>query len=71
MRGGVYDEILPEPEGNPEGGAQGISRGFRQYFILYPDSSHNTVILNPLIANIFLIAIFSRIGSAMAALKVH
>ena len=20
-RGGVYDEILPEPEGNPEGGA--------------------------------------------------
>ena len=24
-RGGVYDEILLEPEGNPEGGAQGIS----------------------------------------------
>ena len=24
-RGGVYDEILPEPEGNPEGGARGIS----------------------------------------------
>ena len=23
-RGGVYDEILPEPEGNPEGGARGI-----------------------------------------------
>ena len=22
---GVYDEILPEPEGNPEGGARGIS----------------------------------------------
>ena len=24
-RGGVYDEILPEPEGNPMGGARGIS----------------------------------------------
>ena len=24
-RGGVYNEILPEPEGNPEGGARGIS----------------------------------------------
>ena len=24
-RGGVYDEILPEPEGNHEGGARGIS----------------------------------------------
>ena len=22
-RGGVYDEILPDPEGNPEGGAEG------------------------------------------------
>ena len=28
-RGGVYDEISPEPEGNPEGGARGISRGLR------------------------------------------
>ena len=46
MRGGVYDEILPEPEGNPEGGARGISRGLRRYFIVYPDLSHNTVILN-------------------------
>ena len=24
-RGGVYDELLPEPEGNPGGGALGIS----------------------------------------------
>ena len=24
-RGGVYNEILPEPERNPEGGARGIS----------------------------------------------
>ena len=24
-RGGVYDEIWPEPKGNPEGGARGIS----------------------------------------------
>ena len=47
-RGGVYDEISPEPEGNPEGGARGISRGLRRYFIVYPDSSHNTVILNHL-----------------------
>ena len=38
-RGGVFDEILPEPEGNPDGRAQGISRGLRQYFIVYPDSS--------------------------------
>ena len=37
-RVGVYDEISPEPDGNPEGGARGISR--------YPDLSHNTVILN-------------------------
>ena len=27
-RGGVYDEILPEPKVNPEGGARGISRIF-------------------------------------------
>ena len=26
-RGGVYDEILPEPKGNPEGTARGISQG--------------------------------------------
>ena len=48
-RGGVYDEISPEPKGNPEGGARGISRGLRRYFIVYPDSSHNTVILNNLL----------------------
>ena len=52
-RGGVYDEISPEPEGNPEGGARGISRGLRRYFIVYPDSSHNTVILNHLYQPIF------------------
>ena len=42
-RKGVYDEISPEPKGNPEGRARGISRGLRRYFIVYPDSSHNTV----------------------------
>ena len=36
-RGRVYNEILPEPEENPESGARGISRGLRQYFIVYPD----------------------------------
>ena len=30
-REGVYNEILPEAEGNPEGGARGISRGLRQF----------------------------------------
>ena len=30
-RGGVYNEILPDPEGNPEGGVQGISRLESQY----------------------------------------
>ena len=46
MRRGIYDEIWPEPEGNPEGEARGISRGLRLYFIVIPDSSHNTDILN-------------------------
>ena len=46
MRGGIYNEIKPEPEGNPEGKAQGFSRGLRLYFIVFPDSSHNTDILN-------------------------
>ena len=27
-RVGVYNEISPEPEGNPEGGARGITRYF-------------------------------------------
>ena len=38
---GVYDEILPEPSGNPSGSALGR----RQYFIVYPSSRHNTVIV--------------------------
>ena len=46
MRGGIYDEIWPEPEGNPEGEARVISRGLWLYFIVLPDSSHNTDILN-------------------------
>ena len=37
-RGGVYNEILPEPEG----GAQKISRGLRPYFTVYPDLSLDT-----------------------------
>ena len=45
-RVGIYGEIWPEPEGNPEGKAQGISRGLRLYFTVYPNSSHNTDILN-------------------------
>ena len=67
-RGGLYDEILPEPKGNPEGGAQGISRGLRHYFIVYPYSSHNKSHSQlPLLANIFSyglceLAIFFRIG---------
>ena len=45
-RGGIYDEIYPELEGNPEGKAKGISGGLRLYFIVYPDSSHNIDNLN-------------------------
>ena len=40
---GVYDEILPQPSGNPLGTALRISLGLRQYFIVYPYSSQNTV----------------------------
>ena len=39
-RVGVYDKILPEPEGNPGGGARGISL---RLFIVYPSSRNNTV----------------------------
>ena len=39
-------EINPEHEGNPEGGAQGISRGLRLYFTVYPYLNHNTDIIN-------------------------
>ena len=45
MRGGVYDEISPEPSGNPSGSAIGVSLGLRRYFIVYPSSRHNTVTL--------------------------
>ena len=42
-RVGVYDEISPEPSGNPSGSALRISLGLRRYFIVYPSSRHNTV----------------------------
>ena len=42
-RVGVYDEISPEPSGNPSGSTLRISLGLWPYFIVYPD---NTVILN-------------------------
>ena len=42
----LHNEIKPEPKGNPEGEAGGISRGIRLYFIVYPDLSYNTGILN-------------------------
>ena len=45
-RGGIYGEIKPEPDGNPEAGTRGISRGLRLYLTVYPDVSHNTDILN-------------------------
>ena len=41
-RGGIYKEIYPEPEGE----ARWISRELRLYFIVFPDLSHNTDILN-------------------------
>ena len=31
-RGGIYGEMHPEPEGNPEGRAQRASQGLRLYF---------------------------------------
>ena len=45
-RGGIYDAIYPEHKGNLEGKTQGISQGLRLYFIVFPDSSHYTDILN-------------------------
>ena len=45
-RGGIYGELLPDYEGNLEGGARGISQGLRLYFTVYPDLSHNTDILH-------------------------
>ena len=40
---GVYDEILPEPYGNPSDSALRIFLRLRQCFIVYPSSRHNTV----------------------------
>ena len=45
-RGGMYGEIKPEHEGNPEGRALGISRGLRLYITVCPDLSHDTDIIN-------------------------
>ena len=45
-RGGIYDEIWPEPKGVPEGAARGNSRGLRPYFAVYPESSPNTDIIS-------------------------
>ena len=36
-----YEIISPKPEGNPEGGAPGISRGLRQYFIFHSSTASN------------------------------
>ena len=43
---GIYNEIYTKPKGISEGEAQGISQGLRLYFIVFPDLSHNTDILN-------------------------
>ena len=43
---GIYNEILPEPLGNPSGSALRISLRLRQCFIIYPPSRHNTVTIN-------------------------
>ena len=64
----VCDEISPEPEGNPEGGARGISRGLSRYYIVYPDSSHNTVILNFLTMDHSAITIAIAMGLAQTFL---
>ena len=45
--GGVYDEILPEPEGYPEGRAQGISRRLRYYPIPDNDILSLTFVISP------------------------
>ena len=45
-RGWMYGEIWPEPEGNAEGEARGISWGLGLYFTVYPYLSHTTDILN-------------------------
>ena len=34
-----------KPKGNPEGKSQGISQILRQYFTVYPDTSHNIILI--------------------------
>ena len=63
-----HDEISPEPSGNPSGSALGISLGLRRYFIVYPDSSHNTVILNFLTMDHSAITIAIAMGLAQTFL---
>ena len=41
-RGGIYAEIWPESKGVPEATA----RGFRPYFVIYPESNPNRDIIS-------------------------
>ena len=45
-KGGIYGEILPDPEENSESGARGIFQRLMLYFTVFPDLSHNTDIIN-------------------------
>ena len=46
MKQGYQSRNIAKGEGNPEGEAQGISRGLRLYFIVHPNLSQTTDILN-------------------------